>query len=704
MRLKIYNCLVNRIQGIQFRYHRFHDNAPKGLRIFSYLYLLWLNLCYYCFFCRFLKKRPDMVEYYEEKRIPVKNSESQLYKQEHPNLSVEAFVKKLLEYDVISFDVFDTLIFRPFALPTDVFYLIGEQMEIIDFRNIRSRAEWDVRERCKEQNGHSEISLQNIWKKLEKDLGCNAEKGMKTEMETELTLCYANPFMLQVWKELRAMGKRIIIISDMYLPKSCITKMIESAGFKGAEKVYVSCEYQKNKASGSLYKLVQKELDDDDSSHLRIIHVGDNPRSDDVMARRASWDTLPYQNVNKYITSYRPSDMSYLIGSAYRALVSNHLYNGSADYRMEYEYGFIYGGLFAVGYCSFIHEYCCEHDVDRILFLSRDGDILKQIYDQLYPQDDSLYVYWSRQASTKLMADHDKHDFFRRFVHHKVNQGYTIMDVLRGMELEHLKESLQQSKVVFHNLKPDDELTDKNVEILYHFVEANWDQVQEVYCRQQKAAQMYYHDKLSGCSKAVAVDIGWAGSGALALSYLTKHVWNIPCDITGIIAGTNTPYNAEPDATEPFLQSGKLVAYLYSQSHNRDLLKKHDPNKDYNVFWELLLSSPTPKFEGFYLTKAEAEGNQKSKKDRSVQSRKLKKDGTVYLRFGKYDANLDGIRDIQQGIRDFAEQYLEHFKEYPYMLNISGRDAYAPMLLAASHHEKYLKAIEKKFDLEINVN
>ena len=28
----------------------------------------------------------------------------------------------------------------------------------------------------------------------------------------------------------------------------------------------------------------------------------------------------------------------------------------------------------------------------------------------------------------------------------------------------------------------------------------------------------------------------------------------------------------------------------------------------------------------------------------------------------------------------------------------------APMLVAASHNEKYLKAIEKKFDLEINVN
>ena len=173
------------------------------------------------------------------------------------------------------------------------------------------------------------------------------------------------------------------------------------------------------------------------------------------------------------------------------------------------------------------------------------------------------------------------------------------------------------------------------------------------------------------------MDIGWAGSGAMVFRHLVSYEWNIPCEIIGIIAGTNTVYNAEPNASESFLQSGKLVAYLYSQSHNRDLQKKHDPNKDYNVFWELLLSSPTPQFKGFY-----PEGPS----------------------FGSYDANPEGIREIQRGIFDFVKEYVTHFKNFPYMLRISGRDAYAPMLVAASHHEKYLKEMEKRFHLEINVN
>ena len=38
------------------------------------------------------------------------------------------------------------------------------------------------------------------------------------------------------------------------------------------------------------------------------------------------------------------------------------------------------------------------------------------------------------------------------------------------------------------------------------------------------------------------------------------------------------------------------------------------------------------------------------------------------------------------------------------MFRISGRDAYAPMLVAASYNERYLKEMEKKFQLEIAVN
>lgn len=643
------------------------------------------------------------MEIYEKHKLMIKTSESEGHQKDAGILSVEEFVRKIKDYDVISFDIFDTLIFRPFSSPTDVFYLIGEKFDFLDFKNLRVWAEWDARMKCRQKNGHTEVSLQDIWENLEEDTGLNAEEGMRLECETEEKLCYSNPYMLQVWKRLQKLGKRMIIVSDMYLPRSCIERILQKTGYMGAERIYISNEYGENKAGGDLFHRVIRDF-----SGARIVHIGDNPHSDQKMAKASGLDILPYQNVNKNVLLYRPMDMSSMIGGAYRGLVSNHLYNGSEKFSIDYEYGYVYGGLFVVGYCHFIHEYYEQHYLDRLLFLARDGDILNRVYQKLYPDDRTVYVYWSRKAATKLMADEDKHDFFRRFIYHKVNQKVTIGEALRSMELEQLLPELSDwqeiwdvwerksgagRKQKFIDLRAEDELTDKNAYLLRRFIEAKWERVMTHYEEQQVAAEKYYREILHGCENVAAVDIGWAGSGALALSHLVEKVWGMDCKITGIVAGTNTIHNAQPDASDPFLQDGRLVAYLYSGQMNRDLLKKHDPNKDYNVFWELLLSSLTPSFQGFH------DGRYQTEKE-SIYLETV----DITLEFGKYDFNPEGIREIQRGILDFAEQYLDHFGAFPYMFRISGRDAYAPMLVAASYNERYLKEMEKRFQLEIAVN
>jgi len=759
-RQRIYRALVNKQPGISNRYHKFRRNKKALSRVISWLYLLWLNFAYYVLFCKSLGRIPEMAAY-EEKRLNTKRSESEEYLLRHPELSVEAYVEKLKNYDVISFDLFDTLIFRPLDQAADVFYLVGEQLGVLDFRNIRVMAEYEAREKCNAEYGHREVNLEEIWRNLQEISGIPAEEGMALEQETEQKLCYANPFMLAVWGRLAEMKKTVILVSDMYLPSECIVRILDNAGYRGFRKLYLSNEYRKSKADGGLYGEVVKDwcgVDMGDrpvkpgknlsrkrkslrpnSNGLSIIHIGDNPQSDMKMARRYGLDILPYRNVNQKALSYRPMDMSYLTGSAYRGVVSGHLYNGLAAYSMEYEYGYIYGGLFVLGYCHFIHDYAQKNGVDKVLFLSRDGDILKQVYGRLYPADNAAYVYWSRKAAVKLMAGEDKHDFFRRFIEHKVNRKYTIKEILHAMELDFLAEGLVGGQIgeqpggqsggqtgeqpggrtggqsgeqsegqtggqpegqsvhsgqaaglrsttgygdKFLALAAGDELTDRNSALLREYIETRWNEVIAHYAVQQEAAGMYYQEVLAGCRKAVAVDVGWAGSGALALAHLAEKVWKIPCEIVGLIAGTNTIFNAEPDAAEPFLQSGKLAAYLYSQGHNRDLLKKHDPNKGYNVFWELLLSSPTPQFTGF------ATDGQ----------------GGVKLNFAEPDANTDGVREIQRGIMDFVLQYHERFRNFPFMYAIGGRDAYAPMLVAASGHEKYLKEIEKRFAVEININ
>ena len=671
MRLTVYNALVNRIPGIRYRYHRFHDGSTGIKKIISRFYLLWLNFAYYCLFCRFLGKIPDAA-FYETKNVPVNTSESGIAVKEF-GYDVNSLIEKLSGYSVISFDVFGTLIFRPFSDPTDLFYILGEKFGILDFKNKRILAEQRARDKKYKKEKHYEVTLEEIWDELAAVTSIDPKEGMEIETETELSLCYSNPFMLEVWNGLKAKEKKLIIISDMYLPEETIKKLLEKNGFEGAEKLYISNEYNINKYEGKIYKKVLNDI----GANEKLIHVGDDPRSDVQMAGKAGIDVIHYPQTGRHDQLYRPYDMSSVVGSAYRGIVNNHIYNCSMQYSMEYEYGFIYGGLFVLGYCRFIHEQYVNDNIDKLLFLSRDGDILKQVYDFLFPEDRTEYALWSRKASTKLMAAHDTEDFLRRFVTHRIGESITIGKALESMELSSLEEELSGWRSSDDmTLKAEDKLTVKSAEALKVFLLQRKEKIVSAYEEQNKAAEKYYSEMLDGCKKAAAVDIGWAGSGAVFLSYLVEKEWNIPCSVSGIIAGTNTPHNAEPDASESFLQSGKLKSYLYSQSHNRDLLKKHDPGKGYNVFWELLLSSPQAKFSGFY------------------------SDGP---HFEDSDIDLVKAGEIQKGILDFVKEYTGKFRGIPYLLDISGRDAYAPVMAASGNNEKYLNMLKKCFSLDEGV-
>ena len=139
----------------------------------------------------------------------------------------------------------------------------------------------------------------------------------------------------------------------------------------------------------------------------------------------------------------------------------------------------------------------------------------------------------------------------------------------------------------------------------------------------------------------------WVGSGPLWLRYLLKHVWNIECSVTGILAGT-THNN---DEAEVDYASGDIVTYLFSSKHNRDLWKKHDDSLGHNLLVELLLASDQYTFKGFI------------------------KDEKGHYLFSNSKENIDSS-EIQQGILDFVRDYMNH----PFSnIEISGRDAAAPL-------------------------
>lgn len=128
VKLKLYNFLINRNRIVKHHYEHFvltHNNIHATAPFVSWGYAVWLNIKYP------LLHLPDKELKYRQKAA---NESCSAFA-----LTADETAKALCKADIVSFDVFDTLILRPFSAPADLFYIIGEKLGIPDFRTLRQK-------------------------------------------------------------------------------------------------------------------------------------------------------------------------------------------------------------------------------------------------------------------------------------------------------------------------------------------------------------------------------------------------------------------------------------------------------------------------------------------------------------------------------------------------------------------------------------
>lgn len=582
---------------------------------------------------------------YERKKYTIKPCTSAPESSFAKRPSYTLMAKNFLVNDVISFDVFDTLILRPFDNPKSVFFILGELNKCPGFKRYRELAEKLARKEAFEKTGSYEVTLRDIYEKLNRFVIIDAEKAMQYEIETELNLVFANPYMQNVFKEAKNLNKKIIAVSDMYLPKDAIEKMLDKCGYDGIEEIIVSNEYGKSKRTGELFGIIKKKY----GENARYIHIGDNYVSDNLSAEKSGFTPVYYKNVNARGNAHRAFDMTSLIGSAYRGIVNAKLQSGDKTYSQYYEYGYTYAGFLALGYCNYIHNYVKNNNIEKILFLSRDGHILKAVYDKLFPDEKTEYVYWSRSAATKLTVKKFRNELLLRYIKYKIPRNMTLEKILAAMDLPQMQKPLEQS-----GLTPDNVLTKENYEDIVKVFTENWDIVVKRFERSNKAAEEYYRNVIGDSKSACIVDIGWAASGFSALRYLIEDEWKIDCKVSGLVAGST--YLHDMDIIEAQLTKNVISSYMFSQRDNREIRREHNVKQMYSVFTEIMLSAPSPSFIGF----------------------DYDENGEIRYEFDCPETEgYEMIEQIQQGIKGFVNDYTTAFKDYPFMCNISGSDAYA---------------------------
>ena len=141
-------------------------------------------------------------------------------------------------FDTISFDILDTLIERDVNIRSDIFYKVGLKIlgknEAETFRKDRIEAE----EKARKSKLGGEVTLKEIYLLLPSKYYNKLDVLLRTEIETDISLCHAKENIVSLLKELNG-SKKIFLISDMYLPKEVIKKMLDNCNIHGYNNIYV---------------------------------------------------------------------------------------------------------------------------------------------------------------------------------------------------------------------------------------------------------------------------------------------------------------------------------------------------------------------------------------------------------------------------------------------------------------------------------
>lgn len=206
-------------------------------------------------------------------------------------LSESTILEALQKYDVVSFDLFDTILFRRTEKPTDVFMVMEERIGLAQFARQREQAEWAARQKKHRETGSYEINLREIYEAFPALTPAIRQELQVLELTIEAEQLTINPVMKRVVEGLQAAKKRIIAISDMYLGAEELQGLLHGCGFSFTDELYVSSEFGLSKRDSQLFLAVQqlKSL-----KGKRIVHVGDNFCSDVYMGREIMAGCLQY--------------------------------------------------------------------------------------------------------------------------------------------------------------------------------------------------------------------------------------------------------------------------------------------------------------------------------------------------------------------------------------------------------------------------
>jgi predicted HAD superfamily hydrolase len=456
-----------------------------------------------------------------------------------------SFAEKILKADIVSFDIFDTLIGRTLASPGHVFRLMEPEISSLlgepvkDFLNIRRSAERDARMRVFEETGREEVSLCQIYEQVFETLDKEADEVLlkmscQLEMDVERRCLVEREVGRRLFEFAKRHHKPCFLISDMYLPKEFIESILSDIGYSGWDRFYLSCDYGVNKSSGQLFELILEEFKCDPAS---MVHVGDNLNGDIRKPKSLGINTIHIPRsadtfrgnyyFAKKIFEKTVQKNSTLCSSLCTQLVSDNSYEAMLSLEKgslngdPFNFGYNNMGPMILGFVTWLHKQASEQGLDKLLFLSRDGQVLRRAYEAFWGDMgiDSSYIYSSRRIAT-IASIRTPHDI-KRLLHDPIFPRSIASFLFQRFGLRHEDLDFKLlSEFGFKSL--EDRVGPKtNKNMLNDLVLGHTEKILRKAKIQRDAYKFYLSQYFDEKQKIGVVDIGYAGSMQKSIAELS---------------------------------------------------------------------------------------------------------------------------------------------------------------------------------------
>lgn len=295
--------------------------------------------------------------------------------------------------EILSLDCFDTLLWRNAQAPSDIFAELGLEGGSIEPRVF---AERKARKMRAQKDGRSEVTIEAIHARMipgadEAELAA----AVRREIDAEARHCFGFAPVMDLIRDAKARGLKVIIVSDSYFSAEQLRELIARSAGSGIadliDRVFTSSEYGMSKTEGLFTPVIAAM----GISPAAVLHLGDNIHADQAAPAALGIATVHFEQFdNEAEARLRHEAMAaVMIDPAIRQTIpAMQPHRPLISLRSEQEPAFVMGhdvvGPMMHGFAQWVSseaaqlEARCGRPV-KLLFLMRDGYLPMKAFETL---------------------------------------------------------------------------------------------------------------------------------------------------------------------------------------------------------------------------------------------------------------------------------------------------------------------------------